>query len=404
MGILISLKAALTALERNKMRTFLTMLGVIIGVAAVIAMVSVGSGASAQVEKSISSMGSNTIYIFPGTQSSSGARTAIGSGRTLTIEDSQAMTSECPSVAYATPQLRTGAQLVYGNQNWSTTIYGVNENFPYIRNWPVEEGVFFSARDVSAGVKLCVIGTIVRDNLFGSEPPIGKMLRIRNIPFKVVGVLREKGPSSFEEQDDTVIIPYTTAQSRLQNVRHMGSIMASAVSKEKVAAAVDEITAILRQRHHLLPGEENDFMVRTQAELAQVVGSTARIFTVLLASIASVSLLVGGIGIMNIMLVSVTERVREIGIRMAIGARERDIMYQFLYEALVLCLMGGLAGIMLGIMISSLITRFAGWPTSVSLNSIFLAFGFSAAVGIFFGLYPALKASRLDPIESLRHE
>jgi len=404
MDFFVALKAALTALSRNKMRTFLTMLGVIIGVAAVIAMVSVGSGARVQVEKSISSMGSNTITIFPGTQSSSGARLSFGSGKTLTIDDAKAIASDCPSVAYATPELRTSCQLVYGNQNWSSTAYGANENFPYIRNWPADEGSFFSARDVSAGAKVCVIGTIVRDNLFGSESPLGKMIRIRNIPFKVIGILREKGPSSFGAQDDTVIIPYTTAQSRLQNVRHMGTITASAINKEGVQTAVDEISALLRQRHHLLPSEENDFIVRTQAELAQVVGSTAQIFTILLASIASVSLLVGGIGIMNIMLVSVTERVREIGIRMAIGAREKDIMFQFLYEAMVLCLIGGIFGILLGLLISASITHFAKWPTSVSLNSIFFAFAFSAGVGIFFGLYPALKASRLDPIESLRHE
>ncbi|MFH0801901.1 MAG: ABC transporter permease [bacterium] len=404
MDFFVAVKAALTALSRNKMRTFLTMLGVIIGVAAVIAMVSVGSGASVEVGKNISSMGSNTIYIFPGTQSSGGAKVGFGSGKTLTLEDAQAITSDCPSVAYATPSLRTICQLVYGNQNWSSTTYGVNESFPEIRNWPTDEGTFFSARDVAAGAKVCVIGTIVRDNLFGGESPIGKMIRIRNIPFKVLGVLREKGPSSFEAQDDTVIIPYTTAQSRLQNVRYMGTIIASALSKTQVQSAVDEITRLLRQKHHLLPSEDNDFVLRTQAELAQVAGAATQIFTILLASIASVSLLVGGIGIMNIMLVSVTERVREIGIRMAIGARQKDILFQFLYEAMVLCLIGGLLGILLGLLISSVITRLAHWPTSVSLNAIFIAFLFSATVGIFFGLYPALKASRLDPIESLRHE
>ncbi|MDD5205808.1 MAG: ABC transporter permease, partial [Desulfobacterales bacterium] len=236
MDFFVSLKSALSSMGRNKLRTFLTMLGIIIGVAAVIAMVSVGSGARIQMEKSISSMGSNTITIFPGTQSSSGARSSIGSGQNLTTDDGKAITSDCPSVAYATTQLRTSSQLVYGNQNWSSTIYGVNENFPYIRNWPIDDGAFFSARDVSAGAKVCVIGTIVRDNLFGSESPIGKTIRLRNVPFKVVGVLHEKGAMSFGEQDDTVIIPYTTARSRLQNVRSMGAIMASAINKESVAA------------------------------------------------------------------------------------------------------------------------------------------------------------------------
>ncbi len=295
-------------------------------------------------------------------------------------------------------------QMVYGNQNWSTTCYGVNEDYEYIRNWPCSSGGFFTGQDMASANKVCLLGKTVVDRLFGSQEPLGEMVRIKNVPFRVIGVLSPKGSGMGGDQDDCVLIPYTTAMERILNTTYLNQIMCSAVSEEKSQQAVEEITGLLRQRHNLLPNEENNFSIRSQADLAETASKTTVIFTIFLSAIACISLLVGGIGIMNIMLVSVTERIREIGIRLALGARGSDILMQFLTESVILSLLGGLIGILLGVLISKGIAFFAHWNTVITLQSVLLSFLFSAAVGVFFGFYPAFSASKLNPIDALRHE
>ncbi len=406
MSLFMILRVALKALGRNKMRTSLTMLGMIIGVAAVITMVALGSGAQQSIEDQIKSAGTNMITVSAGNWSSGGVRHGAGSATTLSIDDAEAIREQIQGVQYVAAGVNTRGQVVFGNQNWSTRIQGADVEFPLIRFWPTELGTFFTPTDVSAAAKVAVLGTIVRNTLFGEgADPVGQTIRIRNQPFKVIGVLAVKGPGSFgEDQDDTIFVPYTTVQKKLRGIRYIQSITVSAMSAAQTVAVADEIGALLRVQHGLIPGDEDDFRVRTLEEMASIRSETTRTMTSLLASIAGVSLLVGGIGIMNIMLVSVTERTREIGLRMAVGAKGKDVLFQFLVEAIVISLLGGAIGIGLGVALSQGITQFLEWPTTVSPNAVAVAFGFAAATGIFFGFYPARKAARLDPIESLRFE
>ena len=401
-----TLKVSLRAIGRNKMRSILTMLGIIIGVACVIATIGIGEGAQMFMESQLKSLGTNFLIVIPGTTTSSGARTGWGTSSKLNEQDVAALKNECDSCAYISAQVRTVAQVVYGNQNWSTSIQGVEVDWPQIRAWNTERGQFFTDADNRAASKVCVIGKTIERELFGSENPSGKTIRIRNIPFKVLGTLEAKGGSMMgQDQDDLVVAPYETVRKKLMGVPlQVGVVLVSSYSNELVDQTQNEITDILRQRHRITKGQDDDFMIRSQTEMLQQAEQQSQTLSILLWSIAGVSLLVGGIGIMNIMLVSVTERTREIGVRMAIGAKARDIRGQFLIEALVLALVGGAVGILLGIGVQKMVARFGGWPVELNGNAILLAFLFSAFVGIFFGFYPAHKASRLDPIEALRYE
>ena len=403
-----TLRVALRALNRNKMRSFLTALGIIIGVGAVIAMVSIGEGAKRGIESRFASMGTNLLFVSPGSQNQRGVHSGWGSMTTLKEDDALAIGRECPAVMYISPSVSARAQTVYGNKNWNTSISGTGERYPEVRNWEVEFGSYFDEAMVRSAAKVCVLGADVKTNLFEDEDPIGKVVRIKKIPFKVLGVLKKRGESGgFGSRDDMITIPYTTAMRRLQGIDYIQSVDVRAVSSEALTEAVVQIQDVLRNRHRIAPGAEDDFTVRNMSEIAETAAQATQMMTVLLGSIASISLLVGGIGIMNIMLVSVTERIREIGLRMAVGAREIDILLQFLTEAIVLSLMGGLIGIGFGLGASRLIKKikmFSAFNTVVSLESVLLAFFFAAAIGIFFGFYPARKASRLDPIEALRYE
>ena len=399
------LKVATLALIRNKMRTFLTMLGIIIGVASVISMLAIGTGARDSISASIASLGTNTLIVSPGSVTTGGVHSGAGGRTTLTPADVQAMVSECNAIDVATPMTQNGAQMIYQNQNWATQVTGANEDFMQVRNWSIAQGRFFLPDEVKVSAKVCVLGQVVVDNLFAGQNPLDKIVRVRNVPLRVVGVLSAKGASTFgTSQDDIVVVPYTTAMRRLFHLDNLRNVLVSAKTPEDVARANQQMTDLLRQRHHIARGEDDDFNIRTQAEFAQAADQSTQVFTLLLGGIASVSLLVGGIGIMNIMLVSVTERIREIGIRMALGARPSDILWQFLVEAVVLSLVGGALGVGLGYGVAQLAARFSSWPPVVSPMSVALAFGFSLAVGVFFGFYPAYKASQMDPIPALRNE
>ena len=406
MDLLSILRIAIRALSRNKMRSALTMLGIIIGVGAVIAMVGVGQGASQQVQDQISAMGSNMLFVSSGTVNRGGLRLGWGQTKTLVYDDMKAIVQQAPAVKEAAPGSAATAQVVFGGDNWFTNIQGTEPQYFDIRSWSMQEGVSFTESDVTSAADVAVIGNTVRQNLFGADDPIGQTVRISNLPFKVVGVLSAKGQSAAmgQDQDDVIFVPITTLQKKLTGEPWLRYIVVSAVSKDATYAAQEEITALLRDRHRIRSGQDDDFMVRNLADIAQLADQSSRVMTLLLASIASVSLIVGGIGIMNIMLVSVTERTREIGIRMAVGATEEDVQRQFLIEAVVLSLMGGAAGILFGVGASLLITRLLGWAVLISPVAISVAALFSAAVGIFFGFYPARKAARLDPIEALRFE
>jgi putative ABC transport system permease protein len=408
MNIFRILRVSFRALGRNKMRTFLTMLGIIIGVGAVIAMVSIGAGAKAAVEDRFNSMGTNLLFVSPGSKNTGGVRTGFGGFQTLKPDDAIAIKEECPSVADVSPSVSSRSQVILGNKNWNTSIQGTGPGYPEIRKWPVEFGSYFDESQVKAGAKVCVLGSEVKKNLFDTDDAIGKVIRIKKVPFTVIGVLVAKGESAgFGSRDDQICIPYTTLMMRIQKTDYISSIDIAAVSSEATAKAQQEITDLLRNRHRIMPGSDDDFQVRNMADIAESAADATNILTLLLGSIASISLLVGGIGIMNIMLVSVTERIREIGIRMSIGAKEKDILLQFLVEAIVLSLFGGILGITLGVGVSKLlkfIPIFASITTVVSPSSVILAFLFSASVGVFFGFYPARKASKLDPLEALRYE
>ena len=401
-------RVAFRALARNKMRSFLTALGIIIGVGAVIAMVSIGEGAKRGIESRFAAMGTNLLFVSPGSQNARGVHGGWGSVQTLKEEDAAAIGQECPAVMYISPSVSARAQTVYGNKNWNTSISGTGARYPEVRNWDVEFGAYFDDNMVKSAAKVCVLGADVKTNLFEDEDPVGKVIRIKKIPFKVLGVLKKRGESGgFGSRDDMIAIPYTTAMRRLQGTDYIQSIDVRAVSADQMSQAQAQIEELLRVRHRIAPGAEDDFTVRNMSEIAETAAEATQMMTVLLGSIAGISLLVGGIGIMNIMLVSVTERIREIGLRMAVGARERDILLQFLTEAIVLSLMGGLIGIGFGVGASKLVRKikmFASFNTVVSIESVLMAFLFAATIGIFFGFYPARKASRLDPIEALRYE
>ena len=400
------LKVAMFSLGRNKMRSFLTMLGIVIGVAAVIAMLAVGQGAKQAIQTQIQKLGTNMIIVFPSAVSQGGVSSGAGTSIKLTAQDADAISAECPSVEYVSPTIRTSAQVIYKNMNWRTEIQGGNTSYFYIRNWSLQQGNYFSENDIKSSANVCVIGQTVLKNIFpGNINPIGKLIRVNNLPFKVIGILQAKGQTAMgNDQDDIIIAPFTTVQKKMLGWTWVNVILASARSSADLSDAEQQITEVLRARHHLKQREPDDFTVRTQTDIATTAESTSGVLTVLLASIASVSLFVGGIGIMNIMLVSVTERTREIGIRMSIGARGKDILYQFLIEAVVLSLFGGIAGVILGIISSDLISTLAGWATLISVQSVILSFGFAGAVGIFFGFYPARKAALLNPIDALRYE
>jgi len=407
MNLLLTFRVAIRALGRNKLRSSLTMLGIIIGVGAVIAMVSIGQGASASIQSQIANLGNNMLFVISGSMNMGGMRSGAGSNNTLTPEDSDAIERECPSVRAVSPGVRANGQLVFGNLNWvaSSGIQGTNEKFPDIRAWPVASGEFFTEGDVRTAARVCVIGKTIADNLFSGTDPTGQTMRIRNLPFRVIGVLSTKGQNQYgQDQDDTVIVPYTTAQKKMLSITNINQVMVSAISPAATFTAEKQITELLRQRHKLGPNQDNDFFVRNLTDVAEAADQSSKIMTNLLASIAGVSLLVGGIGIMNIMLVSVTERTREIGIRMAIGARSAAIRRQFLIESVTLSVVGGMFGILMGIGTSITISKTLNWPTLISPVSIFASVIFSVFVGVAFGYYPARKAAGLDPIEALRYE
>jgi putative ABC transport system permease protein len=402
---LMTLRIALRALARNKLRAFLTMLGIIIGVGAVIAMVAIGEGAKSTIRSQIAALGTNVLIILPGSNVQGGVRAGFGNVNTLLDSDAKAMARELQSVAFSSPVLRRQDQVVSGNLNWGTLAQGVAPEFQQIRDWQIAEGRFLHEGDMDSAAKVAVIGQTVARQLFGNDDSLDAVIRIRNIPFRVVGVLAPKGQTGQgTDQDDTIMIPYTTMQKRLMRITWVQSIVVRAVSAERVDEAQEQITLLLRQRHRIGPDREDDFNVRNLSDIAEAATTTARVMAVLLGSVASISLLVGGIGIMNIMLVSVTERTREIGIRMAVGARSRDIMLQFLVEAVVMAATGGLIGILLGVGSSEVIKQWAQWPTLIDPAIIVIAFLFSGAVGVFFGFYPARKAASLDPIDALRYE
>ena len=399
----------LKSIARNKLRSLLTALGVVIGVACVIVSVAIGAGVAASVSEMINSLGSNFIMIMPGATTQGGAR-VFGGTSSLTEDDAAAILRECPAVAYISPQTRTTGQVVAGEMNWSTQVFGVGIDWPNIRAWALKDGTFFTENDVRSAAKVAILGTSVADNLFPNGDAVGSTIRIKNVPFKVLGVLEKKGGNMMgSDQDDVIIAPYTTVQKRLQGsgqgqAGRLGMLIASAASAEQVGEALEQVDALLRQRHRIPPGGDADFQLRSQEEIAQANQQQVSMMRNLLLGIAIVSLFVGGIGIMNIMLVSVTERTREIGIRMAIGARGRHVLLQFLFEAIVLSVFGGLIGVLLGVGVAKLFARIAGWPIVVSPTAIVVAFAVAATVGIFFGFYPARKASRLDPIDALRYE
>ena len=403
------LRVAVRALLRNKMRSFLTTLGVIIGVSAVIAMVAIGEGAKARVEEAFASMGSNLLVVLSGTTSASGAHGGFGSMPTLTWDDLKAIRSEASAVRYASPQLRSNQQVISEDQNWATSINGVSPEYLLMRTWPVAMGSPISQSDIEAGSKVVLLGQTVVDKLFGSNAdPTGQSVRIQKVPFQIIGVLARKGQSATgQDYDDAAFIPYTTFQAKIQGGLQKfiaGALMVSAVSSEATTRAQNQIATLLRDRHHTPIGADDDFSIRNLTEMASAQQEGVKTLTTLLASIAAVSLIVGGIGIMIIMLVSVTERTREIGIRMAVGARPRDVLSQFLVEALALSFAGGIIGILLGLLAANRLAANFGWPILIRLDVILIAVGFSGLVGVVFGLYPAQKASRLDPIEALRYE
>ncbi len=406
MDFLAILRIAFRALARNKLRSILTMLGIIIGVAAVIAMVSVGQGAQNQVQQQIAAMGTNALFVYAGSASVGGFRMGSSTVKSLTLEDRDAILKECPAVKATAPGVFGNAQVVHQNQNWSGRVTGTTREYFDIRMWPMKSGIAFTDEDVETAANTAVLGTTVVDNLFGpGEDPVGRTIRLRNVPFRIIGVAQSRGQSGGgDDQDDRIYIPFTTAQKKLLGITWLNFISVQAVSKEDTTVAQQQIEGLLRERHHLRADEENDFSVRNWTDVADVADAAGRVMTLLLSSIASVSLLVGGIGIMNIMLVSVTERTREIGIRMAIGATNSDVQRQFLIEAVVLSLLGGVIGVLFGVSASSVISRVLRWPTFISPVAILVAVAFSIAVGVFFGFYPARKAARLDPIEALRYE
>jgi putative ABC transport system permease protein len=405
MELTATLRMAFRALGRNKMRTALTMLGVIIGVAAVICTVSIGEGATQRIQNAIENMGANMVWIEAGGVNLNGVRTGNGQTKTLTMDDLKAIQDQIPLVSHATPNVDGRAQVVFGNQNWYTSMRGISPDYLFVRKLAVQRGTFFGQDEIDRADNVCVLGPTVADILFLHDDPVGQTIRASNQPCKVVGVLEAKGQSATgQDQDDMILMPYSTVQKKIKGINWLDDIWASANTADAVPEAEREIADLLRERHHIRPGQADDFNIRHPIEIANAMADSARMMELLLASIASIALFVGGIGIMNIMLVSVTERTREIGVRMAVGASEKDVQMQFLSEAIVMSLMGGAIGLVLGMLGSVLIARILQWPTAVPLSAILIAFVFSACVGIFFGYYPAWKAASLDPIEALRYE
>ena len=410
MSLFELIRVAFDALRVNLLRSFLTMLGIVIGVAAVIAMVTVGAGAQAEVDKQIQSLGSNILMVRSGSRFFGGARTAAGSTESLTVDDSRALKAEIPEIVAAGSSNRGSGQVVVGNQNWSTTLYGVDADYLIARNWEIAQGREFEPAEFRNGAKVALLGNTVVEELFGAGNVVGQAIRIKNVPFTVVGALKAKGQSFGPwDQDDTIMVPFKTAEGRLlgRNQHRTGSVRDIYVSvgdPRMMDYVEQEIAEVLRQRHRIGPNQQDTFSIRNMTEMVETRAEATQIFNMLLAAVASVSLVVGGIGIMNIMLVSVTERTREIGLRMAVGAKERDIMFQFLVEAVTLCLLGGLIGIVVALTITVGVAEIAGWPVLVQWPIVFVAIAFSAAIGIFFGFYPARKAAAKDPIEALRSE
>lgn len=400
------LTVAYRSLSRNKLRTFLTMLGIIIGVASVIAMLAIGEGSKQNIQASISSLGTNSVMIIPGAITQGGVHLEAGSQQSLTREDAEAIALKCDAVKYISPVVQSGAQVIAGSQNWKTMVLGVFPDYFFTRNLIIQNGNIFNKADDRAAAKVCVIGLTVVANLFGEDAnPVGQTIRINRIPFKIIGVLEKKGQNTFgQDQDDIVLAPFATVQKRMLSTTNVHMIIASAQSEEQIEEAKEQISQLIRVRHKIANEEDDDFMVRTQSDLSNIFGSISKVLTILLASIASISLLVGGIGIMNIMLVSVTERTREIGIRLAVGAKSRDVLIQFMIESIFISFLGGFIGIALGVSVSMMVANFGGWPITVTFFSILLSFLFSAIVGLFFGWYPARKAANLNPIDALRYE
>ena len=405
MNPLVTSLVALRALARNRMRSVLTVLGIVIGVSAVICTVAIGAGASSKITEAISSIGANMIWIEAGNRNVSGVRTGAYGSRSLLLDDVKAIQQQVPLVTSVSPNVDTHVQVIYGDQNWGTQLRGVSPEFLAVKDWPVARGDMFTQHDIDIAANVCVLGSSVADQLFGRDDPLGETIRVKNEPCKVVGVLSVKGQSvTGQDQDDTLMMPYTTVMKKIMGQWWLDDIMMSAISADAQPLAEAQIEDVLRTRHHLRPDQPDDFNIRHPTEIAQVVAESARTMEVLLASVASVSLLVGGVGIMNIMLVSVTERTREIGLRLAVGARARDVLRQFLLEALLLSIAGGLMGIGLGLVSSRFIASTFEWPTRVSPNAMALAFGVAGSIGLVFGYYPARRAARLDPIDALRFE
>ncbi|MBS1780314.1 MAG: ABC transporter permease [Bacteroidetes bacterium] len=406
MKLLNLIKIASRSLRKNKMRVFLTMLGIIIGVASVISMLAIGEGSRQNIEASVSSLGTNTVMIYPGSVNQGGVRMGAGSYSTLTQKDADVLATRCEYLTEVSPVVMRSSQVIAGSQNWHTMVVGGYNSYISIRSLKIESGNLFSSGDQRNAAKVCVIGQTVSTNLFGEgTDPVGQFIRINSIPFRVIGLLEKKGQNTFgQDQDDIIIAPFSTVQKRMLSGMYVNNILASSRSEGDMENAKEQVTEILRLQHKLGQEDEDDFTVRSQADIANVFGSISKVLTILLASIASISLLVGGIGIMNIMLVSVTERTREIGIRMAVGAKSRDVLFQFMIESVFISFIGGLIGILFGILVSQLVARFGGWPVVITASSVLLSFAFSAIVGIFFGWYPARKAAGLNPIDALRYE
>jgi putative ABC transport system permease protein len=399
-------KVAMNALRRNKMRSFLTMLGIIIGVASVITMLAIGQGSKKSIQDQIASMGSNMLFVIPGSMRMGGVQQGSTNSQRLTVADANAIKTGCDAIIAVSPEVRASGQAVYGSSNWPTTIYGGNEQYLGIKSWTIVSGRNFTAEEAKGSSKVCLIGRTVADELFGEGiDPTGETIRFKNIPFKIIGVLKEKGQNSFgQDQDDVLIAPYTTVQKRILAQTYIQTIQMSAKNAEASAMAKAQVEEVLRHTHKLRENQTNDFEIRSQEELATTMTSVTDILTILLGAIAGISLLVGGIGIMNIMYVSVTERTREIGLRMSIGGRGRDILLQFLIESILLSVFGGLIGILLGFAASRIVAALTSWPITVMMTSVILSFAVCTVIGVFFGWYPARKASDLDPIEALRYE
>lgn len=405
MNLSEAVKVSIKALYKNKMRSVLTGLGVIIGIAAVVALVAIGQGVSKKIKHQISELGTNLIIIFPGSTSRGGVHGGFGTGSNLMPADAAAIAAQAPDVLYASPGIRWMGQAIYQNQNWATMVYGVGSDFPMIKDWPISEGNFFDKEDVDASANVCAIGQVIKQQLFGGIDPIGKIIKIKNIPCRVVAVMGAKGTVGFgRDLDDMILAPYTTIQKKLLGISHISYIYVKAISGSSINEAQQEIERLLRQRHNLKGNTKDDFTIRNVTDLLSVVSNITNLLTIFLGSIAAISLLVGGIGIMNIMLVSVTERTREIGIRMAVGAKRRDILLQFLFEAVILSTIGGIIGIVLGAALTFIVASFIKIPVEINLLPVTLALLFCFAVGVFFGLYPARKASKLNPIDALRYE